>query len=423
VKRLFGLLALLPALSLAQAEGATVVLQGGTVHPVAGDPIENGRVVFTDGRIVSVGVGAVPAGARVVDLPEGAVVTPGLVGLEAALGLVEISLEPSTVDGHPDRGDAVDAIRAAFSAADAYNPMSTLIPVARRHGVTSVVSTPDGGLVSGVSAWFDLFGAAAQPVETATGLHVNLADDGVDAGGGSPASALTRLREAFEDARLYRQRRSDYDRRRLRELSLSRADLERLGQALAGELPVVVRVSRAADIVRVLALGDDLGLDLVLSGAEEAWMVADRIAAAEVPVVLVPLTNLPSTFTRLHSRYDNAAILSRAGVRVAMTTSGAHDLRNLRQEAGNAVAHGMDPAAALRALTAEPARLFGLEDRYGTLEVGKVANLVVWTGDPFEVTSYAAHVFIGGRDVPTRTRQTLLFERYRDLDEVRRGRR
>ncbi|HJL17244.1 MAG TPA: amidohydrolase family protein [Sandaracinaceae bacterium LLY-WYZ-13_1] len=408
----------------AQPDGQTIAIVHGTLWPGDGDPVANATVVVRDGRVVSVTPGgAPPAGARVIDAGDG-VITPGFVGTQTALGLVEISLEPSTVDEAPQEDDP-DPVRASFSAADGYNPTSTLVPVARRGGVTSVVSTPRGGLVSGTSAWMDLAGGTLDEVmaEEATALHVNLDDGGVEAAGGARPSALGRLREALDDARLYRQRRASYDRRGLRELSLSRLDLERLAQALAGDLPVVVRVARSHDILRVLSLASDYGIDLVLAGAEEGWMVAQQIADADVPVIVQPMTNLPSQFSRLHSRYDNAARLEQAGVRVVLSTGGAHGVRNLRQEAGNAIATGLSREAALRGLTVEPARVFGLDDRYGTVAPGRVANLVIWTGDPFEVTTWARGVLVRGRDVPLASRQTLLFERYRDLERVPRGQR
>lgn len=398
----------------------TIALTGATVLPGAGAPVESATLIVRDGRVVSVTAGgAVPQGATVVDCA-GTVITPGFVSTESPLGLVEIGLEDSTND-HAPEGAGADPVRASFAAVDGYNPLSTLIPAARRWGVTSVVSTPTGGLVSGTSAWFDLAGQTADAAiaRETTALHVRL---GASVRG-ARSSTLDRLREVFDDARLYRQRRSSFDRRGLRELSVSRLDLERVGQVLAGDLPLVVRASRSSDILRVLAFARDYRIRVVLAGAEEAWMVASQIASAGVTVILQPLTNLPGSFSHLHARYENAALLAAAGVPIVISTSGAHQQRNLRQEAGNAIASGLSREAALRALTVEPARVFGVADQYGSLEPGRVANLVVWTGDPFEISTWARQVFIRGRAVPTTTRQSLLFERYRTLDSVRRGQR
>ena len=406
----------------AQDAPTSYAIVNATVLPGDGPPIEAATVVIRDGRIASVTPnGPVPAGATSVDAA-GGMVTPGFVATEAPLGLVEISLEPETLDLAPER-EGSDPVRAAFSAADGVNPRSTLIPVARMGGVTSALSTPTGGLVAGTSAWIDLVpeGTEGHLVRERAALHVSLDDAGVSAAGGAVPSALMRLREILEDARLYGRQRSAYDRRALREMDASRLDLERLQDALAGRIPVVVRVSRASDILRVLELARAYGLRLVLSGAEEGWRVADRIAAADVPVIVQPLANLPSSFTRLGARLDNAAILARAGVPLVLMTEGAHELRNIRQEAGNAIAHGLPRDEALRAVTLEPARVFGLDRDYGTIAPGKVANVVVWNGDPFETTTWATHIFVQGREVPVRSRQTDLFERYRRLDSVSRG--
>ena len=406
----------------AQDAPSSYAIVNATVMPGDGAAIEAATVVIRGGRIVSVAAnGPVPAGATSIDA-QGGVVTAGFVGTEAPLGLVEISLEPETLDLAPEREDA-DPVRAAFSAADGVNPRSTLIPVARSGGITSAVSTPIGGLVSGTSAWIDLApeGTQGYVVRERAALHVSLDDAGISAAGGAVPSALMRLRELLEDARLYGRQRGAYDRRALREMEASRLDLERLQDALAGRIPVVVRVSRASDILRVLELARGYGLRLVLSGAEEAWRVADRIAAADVPVIVQPLTNLPSSFTRLGARFDNAAILARAGVPIVLTTEGAHELWNIRQEAGNAIAHGLPRDEALRAVTLAPARVFGLDRDYGTVAAGKVANVVVWSGDPFETTTWPTHIFVQGREVPLRSRQTELFERYRRLDSVSRG--
>lgn len=413
--------------ALSAQEPSVYVIDNANLWTGEGEPTE-GSVVIRDGRIAAAGANVTaPAGAERIDAA-GGIVTAGFVAAGTPLGLLEIDLEDSTRDAAPEGGEhrPVDPVRAAFSAADGFHPRSSLIPIARLGGVTSALSTPVGGLVPGTSAWIDLLGDGpdemlARPVAA---LHVSLNDSGVAAGGGAMSSALTRLREVLEDARLYARSRAAYDRRGVRELSSSRLDLERIGEALAGRIPVVVRVSRAADITRTLALGREFRLRLVLAGAEEGWRVADEIAAAEVPVMVHPLQNLPSSFSRLGTRFDNAARLAAAGVRVILTTAsrhGAHDVRKLRQEAGNAVAWGMPRDVALAAITSEPARVFGMGRDYGQLARGQVANVVVWNGDPFELTTWATHVFVRGRPAPMTSRQGRLFERYRHLPGVRQG--
>ena len=423
-----------PVASRAQAQGPDTVrvFRGDlTLHRGDGSEPVEGAVVIVRGEVITYAgpaadAPAVPEGAEVVAIEADppAIITPGLVAVGAPLGLVEISLEDDTRDQQPEEEEA-DPVRAAFAAADGYNPASSLIPVTRLGGITAAVSTPTGGLVAGVSAHVRLRAVAgADALEQvianpAAALHVDLGDEGIREAEGAMPTALTRLREVLEDARLYGRQRSAYDRRGLRPMRVSRLDLESLQPALAGTMPVVVRVSRAADILRVLALADDYGLDLILSGAEEGWRVAGAIAEAEVPVILQPLTNLPSTFRRLGSRYDNAALLHQAGVRLVLATEGPHDLRNLRQEAGNAVRFGLPPGVALQAITANPTALFGPRGRgtpaQGTLTRGARADLVVWSGDPFELSSRPLHILIGGEPQPLASRQTALRERYRRL--------
>lgn len=407
----------------ATAPETSFAIVGATVRTGEGPAIENATIVVRGERIVSVGAGAAPAGATVID-GAGMIVTPGLISTMTSIGLGEIELEQSARDAEPEGDDAtIDPIRAAFSAADGYNPLSTLIPVARLGGITTAMSVPEGGLVSGTSAWVDLAGRAPGDViaRELLALHVSLDDEGVAAAGGARSSAITRLRELLEDARLFARQRAAFDRGDFRDTDISRLDLERVTQALAGTIPVVIRVSRASDILRTVALAREHGLRLVIAGAEEGWMVAPQLAEADVPVIVQPLTNLPERFSSLHARYDNAALLSRAGVRVMLMEAGAWDVRNLRQEAGNAVAWGMDPDAALAAITSLPAAVFGMDADYGAIAPGRLANLVVWSGDPFEMTTSPVHVFVRGRELPLRSRQTLLLERYRTLDTVPRG--
>lgn len=405
------------------APETTIAIVGATVHPGNAAAIENATVVIRGERILAVGAGAgaAPAGATVID-GAGMVVTPGLIATMTSIGLHEIDLERSTADASLE-GDDADPIRAAFRAADGYNPLSTLVPVARLGGITSAMSTPEGGLVPGTSAWVDLAGRRAEQAiaREVLALHISLNDSGIEAGGGARPAAITRLRELFDDARLYSRQRAAFDRGQFRETDVSPLDLERVAQALAGTLPVVVRCSRASDILRVIALAREYGLRLVLSDAEEAWMVAAQIAEANVPVIVQAMANLPSTFSSLHTRYDNAALLASAGVRVMLMSPGAWDVRNLRQEAGNAVAHGMDWDAALASITSVPAEVFGMQADYGVIAPGRIANVVVWNGDPFELSTRPLHVIVRGRELPLRSRQTVLFERYRSLGSVPRG--
>ncbi len=396
------------ALLLAQ----TIAITGATVHPVSGPTLENATVVIRDGMIAAVGRDVrVPAGARVIDA-RGKVVTPGLFNGGTQLGLTEISAVASNNEGSLSGND----VAASFHVAAGINPASQLIPVTRVEGVTTVLTAPSGGLIAGQAVVIDLAGATvgemlAAPVAL---MVANIAAK--QAGGGSRAGVAARLRQVLDDAREYQRRRGDYQRAQMQPLAAPAADLAALQPVLAGTLPLAIDADRKSDIQAALRLGADYGLRLVIAGGAEAWMVADELAAAKVPVVLSPLTNIPS-YRAPGARYGNAALLHRAGVRVAFTVGGdgSHNSRLLKQEAGNAVSYGLPWDAALRAVTLTPAELYGLGDRYGSLDPGKVANVVVWSGDPFEFATAVEHVFIRGREIPLTSRQTELLERYRSL--------
>ena len=396
------------ALLLAQ----TIAITGGTVHPVSGTPIEQATVLVRDGRIVAVGTDvAVPAGARVIDA-RGKMVTPGLFNAGTQLGLTEISAVQSNNEGRLSDNQ----VAAAFNVAAGINPASQLIPVTRVEGITTALSAPDGGLISGQAVVIDLVGetVADMLVSRSAAMVANIAAKGT--GGGSRAGVIARLRRVLDDAREYQRRRGDYQRGQIQPLGAAAADLAALQPVLAGTLPLVIRADRRSDIQAALDLAADYKLRLIIADGAEAWMLADRLAAARVPVILSPLTNIPS-YDAPGARYGNAGILARAGVRIAFTVSGdaSHNSRLVRQEAGNAVSYGLAWDDALRAVTLTPAEMYGLGARYGSLEQGKVANIVVWSGDPFELSTRVEAVLIRGQEIPLTSRQTELRERYRTL--------
>ena len=222
------------------------------------------------------------------------------------------------------------------------------------------------------------------------------------------------MRQLLEDARVYAQKRAAFESAALRALAAPAADLAALGPVVDGTLPLLVEVHRAADIEAVLALARDLKLRLAILGGAEAWMVAPQLAAAKVPVFTTALDNIPTSFASLGQRQENAALLREAGVSVVLIAGEGEsfNVRNLRQQAGNAVAYGLSWDEALRAVTAAPAEALGVADRIGTLAPGRDANLVVWDGDPFEFATRAVHVFVKGREVQAPSRQDELTERY-----------
>ena len=404
------LLVLIPILPTAAQPTAIV---GGTVHPVSGPEIENGVVLLRSDTIAAVGprsAVSVPSDARRIDA-SGQVVTPGLMDAATATGLVEVSAVGSTRDNALDTDDA---IRAAFRVTDGINPNSVVIPVTRLGGVTTVASTPSGGAVAGQGAVIDLHGKTIGEmlVRDRAALYAAFTPDAAEATGEARGGLAMRLREAFEDARFYANNRDDYQRGATRTLSMSRLDLEAMAAVLNGERPLVVRAARASDIDAALRIAEEFDLDLRIEGGEEAWMRADRLADAGVPVILKALNNLPTEFDRLGTRFDNAARLADAGVPVAISTFDTHNARTLRLEAGNAVRYGLDWEAALQAVTLAPAEMLGVADTHGSLTVGKTANVVVWSGDPFEPLTTVEHVFIDGLEMPDDSRQKRLLRRY-----------
>ncbi|MFW6039872.1 MAG: amidohydrolase family protein [Gemmatimonadota bacterium] len=401
-----------PTAAPATLDAQTIAVTGGTIHTVDGPTIDGGTVLLRDGRIAAVGADVeVPEGARRIDA-RGRVVTPGLFDVGSRLGLTEVGAVGDTRDYFLSEDDP---IRAAFDVVDGINPNSTLIPVNRLQGVTTVLTSPAGGLIAGRAAVIDLAGSSVEEMLARPRAAMVASFDAGD-GGGARGGVSLRLREVLEDARFWRENRGAFDRGASRGLAASRLDLAALQPVLNGEMPLVVDVDRASDISAVLRIAGEYGLDIVVRGGAEAWMVADELAAADVPVVVNPLDNRPASFARLGARFDNAALLSEAGVRVMLTPFETHRAGDLAWEAGNAVRAGLDRDEALRAVTRTPAEVFGVGDDYGSLTAGKVANLVIWTGDPFELSSRPARVMIRGEIVPDTSRQRELFERYRTLD-------
>ena len=393
----------------------TVAITGGKVFPVSGPAIENGTVLMIGGRIAEIGANvSIPAEARRIDAT-GKWVTPGLINSYTQLGLTEVNAVPQTNDAS---ANGHDFVAAAFTAWEALNPLSPQFPQARQEGVTSVVLMPQGGLIAGQSAFVDIVrGSMPDMVRRAPVAMVAQATDASGAGTGSRGELMMRLRELFTDARFLEAHRAQFDRGETRALAASRADLEALLPVLNGTQPLIVAVDRSADIEAALKLARDFSLKLMIAGGAEAWMIADRIAAARVPVLTGAMNNIPTSFNTLGQRQENAALLRAAGVTVILIgNSGAEDgtfnVRNIRQGAGNAVAYGMSWDDALRAVTLTPAEAFGVGHRVGSLQVGHDANIVVWSGDPFEFSTRALNVFVRGVEYHDVTRADLLTQKY-----------
>ena len=385
---------------LVQAEALFV--NDATVHTMArGVVLQNADILVRDGRVKAIGRELpVPPDATVIEA-DGRPVTPGFFAGISRLGLVEITLEePGVVPGQPPTTD----LRPEFDVARDYDPLSSAIPVTRIEGHTWTVleAARAGSLIGGQgrAAWLNgAYGAfAGEGI-----LFVNLGDDAAGQTAMPSAAHWMLLEQAMAEA--------VSEAPWLPQPLLTLAGRQALARYRSGAL-TVFDVDGAADILEVLRFAAQYSLKPVISGGAEAWMVADRLAEAGVPVVLDPLGNLPASFDQIGARLDNAALLHAAGVTIAFGGAGAHNARKLRQAAGNAVANGLPYEAALAALTVNPAMIFELDPLYGTLEEGSRADLVVWSGDPLEVTSLAEQVLIEGKSIPMVSRQTLLRDRY-----------
>jgi len=373
------------------AVAQTVAITGGRVYPVSGAPIENGTVLIRDGKIVSVGANvAVPANAQRIDAV-GKWVTPGLINSSTQLGLVEVGQVQSTRD---DAAKGKNNIAAAFRVWEGLNTNSVMIAPTRRDGVTSVVVVPTGDqLVSGQAAILNLVdGMPGDMVLKTPVAMVAQVQNPQDAGTGARGELLVRLRELIEDTRAFMKNRAAFERAQTRNYIASRLDLEAMIPVVEGRLALLVSADKATDIDAAMRIAKENGLKIMIGGGAEAWLVADKLAAARIPVLTGAMNNIPSSFSQLATAQENAGLLRKAGVQVIVIgNAGGGDeetfnVRNIRQEAGNAVSYGMTWEDAL-----------------------------IWSGDPFEFTSVAEHVFVRGHEYTAPDRQQLLTEKYRKL--------
>jgi imidazolonepropionase-like amidohydrolase len=391
----------------AAAEAACTVITGATVHTDAGAQ-RGWSVVLQDATIAEVGATVrQPAGCTVVE-GMGKELTAGLVAVPTQIGLVEIDLEQASRDDDPQ---IPDPVRASLVAVDAYDPLSTVIPVQRIQGITTTLTAPSGGFVSGQAGWVQLTGAtqARAVLDTSAAMIVTLPT-------ASTAEGLDQLRELVADTLTHARSPGLYDQGRPYFPGASRRDLEAFLPVARGTMPLLVDANDASTLEALVRVKRELHLDIVALGAAEGWLVAEQLAAAGIPVVVDPLVYGPAGFDEIHARSDNAARLQEAGVPLILTAGmfGSHNVRVLRQNAGNAVREGLDHEAALRAITRTPIEVLDGGNR-GRIAPGVVADVVLWTGDPLELLTYADHVWIGGKDVELRSRQTELFEKYRTL--------
>lgn len=404
------LLAIGLSLLVGNAAAQNLLIRNATVHTAgAQGTLQNTDVLVRDGNIAAVGRGLSASGVEVVDAG-GKPLTPTLFGGVTAIGLDEVSAEDPTNDQSLALGQGKQmVVRPEFDVTLAYNPASLLVPIARVEGIGFTLlganAVNGGSIIAGQGAVVRLDGSP-DPAGPKL-LFVQLGGEGAGLSGGTRASQWMLLDQFIDEVRGRIPAGSPM-------AMLTPAGRDTLARYLNNGGRVMVGVHRAADIRQLLRWSQRHGVRIAIQGGAEAWMLAPQLATAKVPVFVDPFANLPHTFDEIGSSLQNAARLRAAGVQVSFVQSNdpSHNARKLRQGAGIAVASGLPWEDGLAGLTRVPAEVLGVGDRIGSIAVGKRADLVLWTGDPLDVSTVAAQVWFDGRAIPMRSRQTELRDRY-----------
>lgn len=399
-------------LSAGVAHAQDVLIRNATVHTAtAQGTLQNSDVLVSGGVIRAIGKSlSAGANAQVIDA-QGRPLTPTLFGGITEIGLEEVSGERSTVDASVGLGAGSKemTVRPEFDVTLAYNPDSMLVPVERIEGIGWTLlgaNTTEGGSIIGGQGGLVRLDGSPDPIGPRV-LFVNLGSDAAGLTGNSRAAQWMLLDQLVDEVR----GRIPQDSHAA---LLTPAGRATLAKYLDGGGRVVVSVHRAADIRQLLRWSAKHNVRVAIAGGSEAWKLAPQLAAAKVPVFVNPLANLPANFDEINATMENAARLRAAGVAVSFAQEGdaSHNARKIRQLAGNAVANGLPWEDGLAGLTRVPAETFGVADRLGSIVVGKRADLVLWSGDPLEVSAVAMQVWLDGRAIPMRSRQTELRDRY-----------
>jgi imidazolonepropionase-like amidohydrolase len=400
----------------------TFAIRNATIVPVTSAAIPNGTIVMANGTITAIGANvAVPADATVID-GTGLFVYPGMIDSGSNVGLVEVSSVPGTVDT-AEVGD----FNPNAMAAVALNPHSELVPVTRVSGVTHVVSTPEGGIISGQSALVRLSGwtPPEMVVKSPAAMHIQfprlrsapLGDQPQDEEAEKElrktyTKEVDKLRDVLRDAQAYARAANARTQSGVQRFDRDLI-LEALVPVVEGRVPVVMHANLARDIRAALTFADEFKLKVILAGAQDVARVVDEVKRRNIPVLLGPILSLPQ---REDDPYDllftNAKTLHDAGIPFAIQTTDAHNTRNLPYHAASSAAFGLPKDEALRSVTINAARIWGVADRLGSLEVGKSATVILTDGDPLEIRTNVRRVFIDGEEIPMDSRHTLLYEKF-----------
>jgi imidazolonepropionase-like amidohydrolase len=408
----------------AQQAANVFVIRNAKIVTVTGAVIERGSVLIRDGKIAEVGARVSSAGAAKVIDATGLSVYPGMIDSGTQLGLTEIGSIQETHDT-TELGDFNPHMRAIV----AVQPNSELIPVARANGITTAITHPSGRLVSGQAALINLDGWTWQEMTVkapaAMWMEYPRAPRGRGAGFVQAEGAanvaqlrerqLTALRQKLEDAQAYAKAKEA----RAVDKSLPSRPMDFVLDALVpvvkGELPVLMLANTEREIKGAIEIADKYKIKLIISGGEDAWKVASTLKEKNIPVIIGPVTDLPNNEDDDYDvNYSHAAKLNKAGVKFAFQSADAAYVRNLPYQAGTSAAFGLPKDEALKAVTIYPAQIFGVDKMLGSIEVGKMANLIVTDGDPLEFKTNVKHMFINGKPVDLSTRHTRLYDKFKD---------
>ncbi|HMC30268.1 MAG TPA: amidohydrolase family protein, partial [Candidatus Angelobacter sp.] len=409
--------------SAATASSETIALKGGKLLTITHGVIENGIVVMQNGRITAVGGAgtAIPSGAKVIDV-SGMTVYPGLIDSETHLGLTEISAERMT----NDEIEMSDEIMPHMHVYDAFHAETALIPVTRLNGITNAVVAPaSGDTLPGQDSFIQLAGPSATEMLLVRDIAMPLNFTGQQRRNQNFETAkfpftrmgmATQLRQTFIDAQDYDQKLAAYEKKKSsgdeKEKDKAGAPpkrdlkLEALLPYLHGKKPVVLAAEEPNDLLTALDLANEFHLKVVLNHVTHSAALLDKIAATKLPVIVGPIYAQPKESERYDAVFSLPAQLAKRGVKIAFASYDSHQARNLPYAAGYAVGFGLPPDEALKALTINPAQIWGVDKDLGSLEVGKLGNVVVANGDPLDVRTDVKHVFIQGQEIPLVSKQT-----------------
>ena len=405
MKRLFLSLFLIFTFNLSSE---TILLKGGLVHSGNGDSAKTQDILISDKTIVGIGTNLIIDGnTRVIEV-NGLPVTPGLISPMSNLGIVEINALDVT------RDDESDLLSAGFSIFNAFNPHSTGIPWNRSNGVTSAMSTPSASSfpIFGLGSHFVLDGSLEIKGSKDIAMFGRLGSSY-----GSRAETLSILESLLDIGKMVQTLSIEeiLEMNLADQLELQSQDIIALGKVVNDGMPFVIETNRAVDILQALFMKKKYGLNLVLVSVEEAPMVLDQLKESNTPVIIDPMDNIPNSFDELGSSLDLGKILDQAGIPIMFSTQRSHNYHLMRQGAGNAVAYGMSYETAIKGMSNTVAQTFRLDNR-GSIETGKLADVIVWDGDPLEPSSFPKIVMIEGKLQDLSSRSTQLTERYTNTE-------